>query len=109
MEESERLAIAAHLHVVMRRKMGRVTDTEWMAGNQAYAMAMVALALAHANEKADEEMSRLAHRLEQSWTGENPGSKTLSTEAVTSTSESFVTSRAAEMLRTSARYIGGLR
>ena len=37
MEDSERLAIAAHLHVVLRRKTGRVTDTEWMAGNQLYA------------------------------------------------------------------------
>ena len=109
MEESERLAIAAHLHVVMRRKMGRVTDTEWMAGNQAYAMAMVALAQAHANEKADEELARLAQRLAQSWTGESPHSKAHATQAPTSTSESSVTNRAAEMLRTSARYIGGLR
>ena len=33
MPESDRLAIAAHLHVLLRRKTGRVTDTEWMAAN----------------------------------------------------------------------------
>lgn len=30
---SEKIAIAAHLHVLLRRKTGRVTDTEWMASN----------------------------------------------------------------------------
>ncbi|MDB5939434.1 MAG: hypothetical protein JWP77_1798, partial [Polaromonas sp.] len=29
MSSNEKLAIAAHLHVLMRRKTGRVTDTEW--------------------------------------------------------------------------------
>ena len=30
MLDSDKLAIAAHLHVAMRRKLGRVTDVEWM-------------------------------------------------------------------------------
>ena len=38
---SEALAIAAHLHVLLRRKTGRVTDTEWMAANPEYARAIV--------------------------------------------------------------------
>ena len=33
MNHSEKLAIAAHLPVMLRRKTGRVTDTEWMASN----------------------------------------------------------------------------
>ncbi len=33
MLNSEKIAIAAHLHVLLRRKTGRVTDTEWMASN----------------------------------------------------------------------------
>lgn len=37
MNHSEKLAIAAHLHVLLRRKTGRVTDTEWMASNGSYA------------------------------------------------------------------------
>jgi len=36
-QESSRLAIAAHIHVLIRRKLGRVTDTEWMARNLDYA------------------------------------------------------------------------
>lgn len=40
-QESARLAVAAHLHVLMRRKLGRVTDTEWMACNLEYATEMI--------------------------------------------------------------------
>ncbi len=41
-------AIAAHLHVLLRRKTGRVTDTEWMATNADYAREIVR----HSREKA---------------------------------------------------------
>ena len=41
---SEKLAIAAHLHVLLRRKTGRVTDTEWMAHNAEYATEIVRFA-----------------------------------------------------------------
>lgn len=44
-------AIAAHLHVLLRRKTGRVTDTEWMATNADYAREIVR----HAREKAGSE------------------------------------------------------
>lgn len=37
MLEDQKLAIAAHLHVLLRRKTGRVTDMEWMATNAEYA------------------------------------------------------------------------
>jgi len=40
-QESARLAVAAHLHVLMRRKLGRVTDTEWMANNLEYATEVI--------------------------------------------------------------------
>jgi hypothetical protein len=45
---AEAFAIAAHLHVLLRRKTGRVTDTEWMATNADYAREIVR----HAREKA---------------------------------------------------------
>ena len=38
---SELFAIAAHLHVLLRRKTGRVTDTEWMVVNAEYAREVV--------------------------------------------------------------------
>ena len=106
MEDSERVAIAAHLHVVLRRKTGRVTDTEWMACNQPYGQAMVAFALEHARDKQDEELERLALRLQASWSDDKP----LHASAIKAAqSDSSVTTKAAEILRTSARYIGGLR
>jgi len=42
--DSEKLAVAAHLHVVMRRKMGRVTDVEWLVRNADYAREIIRLA-----------------------------------------------------------------
>ena len=41
MPSSEKIAIAAHLHVLLRRKTGRVTDTEWLATNADYAAEIV--------------------------------------------------------------------
>jgi hypothetical protein len=58
LSESERIALAARLHVALRRKHGRVTDTEWMAVNAEYATEMVRFARAHAAET-------IALRLEQ--------------------------------------------
>jgi hypothetical protein len=46
MLQSEKLAIAAHLHVVMRRKTGRVTDVEWLVRSPDYAREIIGLALA---------------------------------------------------------------
>jgi len=42
--ESEKMAVAAHLHVLMRRKMGRVTDVEWLVRNADYAQEIIRLA-----------------------------------------------------------------
>lgn len=41
---NERLALAAHLHVQMRRHTGRITDTEWMMSNADYAREIIRLA-----------------------------------------------------------------
>ena len=59
MNESQRLAIAAHLHVLLRRKLGRVTDTEWMACNLEYGRAIVRLC----REQDDAELAEA--RIEQ--------------------------------------------
>ena len=50
MSDSDKLAIAAHLHVLLRRKTGRVTDTEWMAANADYAQEIVRFARQRATE-----------------------------------------------------------
>ncbi|MGJ7545818.1 hypothetical protein [Variovorax sp. LT1R16] len=63
MTENERIAIAARLHVALRRKTGRVTDTEWMAVNADYAVEVVRFAHAHAAEQNDAELAAIADRL----------------------------------------------
>lgn len=65
MLESEKLAIAAHLHVLLRRKTGRVTDTEWMACNADYAREIVRFARQRAAEDPAPELAEWADKLER--------------------------------------------
>jgi len=65
MHESDRLAIAAHLHVLLRRRTGRVTDTEWMAANADYALEIVRFARERAREDNVPELVEWADRLER--------------------------------------------
>lgn len=62
---SEKLAIAAHLHVLLRRKTGRVTDTEWMAENLEYAREVVRFSRAKALEDGHAELAEWAAKLER--------------------------------------------
>jgi len=64
MLNSEKLAIAAHLHVLLRRKSGRVTDTEWMASNAEYATEIVCFARAKAQEDGHADLAEWAGKLE---------------------------------------------
>ena len=43
MADMDKLAVAAHLHVLLRRRLNRVTDVEWMARNRDYALEVVRL------------------------------------------------------------------
>ena|SRR5438105_2735119 len=62
---SQKVAIAAHLHVLLRRKTGRVTDTEWMASNLDYATEIVRFARAKAAEEGHADLDEWAGKLEQ--------------------------------------------
>lgn len=64
MLSSEKIAVAAHLHVLLRRITGRVTDTEWMASNLEYAAAMAKFAHASAVEENRPELAEWATKLE---------------------------------------------
>lgn len=64
MLQNDALATAAHLHVLLRRKTGRVTDTEWLAGNTEYAQAIVRFAREKARDDGHTELLPLADRLE---------------------------------------------
>jgi hypothetical protein len=62
---SQRIAVAAHMHVLLRRKTGRVTDTEWMAENLDYALEIVRFARARAAEDRVPELHEWADKLER--------------------------------------------
>lgn len=64
MSSSENLAVAAHLHVLLRRKTGRVTDTEWMATDRAYAAEIVRFARAKALENSEPDLAAWADKLQ---------------------------------------------
>ncbi len=72
MQDSDKLAIAAHLHVLLRRKTGRVTDTEWMAANAEYAMEIVRFARQHALADGVPELAEWADRLDRAMHGPAP-------------------------------------
>lgn len=65
MLDSEKLAIAAHLHVLLRRKAGRITDTEWLATNTAYATEIIRFTRHKAAEDGHIDLAEWADKLEQ--------------------------------------------
>lgn len=111
MLESEKLAIAAHLHVLLRRKTGRVTDTEWMASNAEYASEVVRFARASALEDGHPDLAEWADKLEAALTlGERSRRKAGSMALV----ETLGTSVGAAVAATAAeddaqRYVRGIR
>ena len=64
MATSETVAICAHMHVQLRRRTGRVTDTEWMASNAQYALEIVRFAREKALAEGHDDLLPLADRLE---------------------------------------------
>lgn len=102
MSQNEAFSAAAHLHVMLRRKTGRVTDTEWMVNNADYALAMVHFARERARSEGLVELLPLADRLESLVSpprSENP------TRALPSAGGAAV-ERLSDI---SSRYIGRLR
>jgi hypothetical protein len=61
---SELFAIAAHLHVQLRRKTGRVIDTEWLATNAEYARAIVRFTRERAAAEGHADLLPWADKLE---------------------------------------------
>ncbi len=62
--ESDLMALAAHLHVQLRRRTGRVTDVEWLVSNAEYAQVIVHLAKASALTEGAPELGVWAARFE---------------------------------------------
>lgn len=105
MANSERIAAAAHLHVALRRKAGRVTDTDWMAVNDVYAQAMVRLAHEKAQELHDPSLAELASRLDALLQAESTTKAAPLVQRVSQGLRRGSTAQEEEPLR----YVGGLR
>lgn len=95
---SQKIAIAAHLHVLLRRKTGRVTDTEWMATNLEYATEIIRFARAKAVEEKAPELDEWAGKLEQAVLQVEPAKVPLA---------QLIPQRTAEP--DGPRYVGGIR
>lgn len=98
-----RMAIAAHLHVLLRRKTARVTDIEWMAANAEYAEAIVRFArqrgLADGAPELVEWADKLAHAM---GAGAAPAQQPQHLQPA-------LVSRPARAEPVGVRYVGGLR
>jgi hypothetical protein len=64
MTSNDVFALAAHMHVLLRRKTGRVTDTEWMTTNADYAREIVRFTREKAAGDAHADLLALADKLE---------------------------------------------
>lgn len=100
---SQKIAIAAHLHVLLRRKTGRVTDTEWMVSNLEYAAEIVRFARARAAEEGHAELDEWAERLEKAVMQPEAAPKV----PLAQTAAQLLQERAKEA--EGPRYVGGIR
>ena len=107
MSQNEAFAAAAHLHVLLRRKTGRVTDTEWMVSNTDYARAIVRFAREKASSDGMVELLPLADRLESLVAP--PIAVPPRSETRTPPSASADGAMSSHTTDISARYIGRLR
>ncbi|WP_201449993.1 hypothetical protein [Hydrogenophaga sp. PBL-H3] len=64
MTSNDVFAMAAHLHVLLRRKTGRVTDTEWLTSNADYAREIVRFTREKATADEHADLRALADKLE---------------------------------------------
>lgn len=74
MLENEKLAIAAHLYVLLRRATGRVTDVQWLLRDRVYASEIIQLALAQPGQA---DLQRWARRFEVAMGLAEPGAAPL--------------------------------
>jgi hypothetical protein len=72
--DNEKFAIAAHLSVILRRKIGRAIDTLWMIQNSEYAQEVLRIA----RDNADADIVRLIDRFESLMTSAGAASAPVS-------------------------------
>lgn len=107
MRNSEKIAIAAHLHVLLRRKTGRVTDTEWMATDTAYATEIVRFARENASKAGHGDLAEWADKLEAAVLNKAPAARSTVAPAPQTSNDPPRTSAAEESAP--SRYVWGIR
>jgi hypothetical protein len=106
MQDSQKIAIAAHLHVLLRRKTGRVTDTEWMASNAAYATEIVRFCRASALQDGHTDLAEWADKLEEAVLGTNRVDRRAAAPVA---SPAASPPQASGVAATALRYVRGIR
>jgi hypothetical protein len=109
MSEPDKLAIAAHLHVLLRRKTGRVTDTEWMAANADYAQEIVRFARQRAQDDNIPELIEWANRLDTAIHAPAPPAPRRPWLDVSTQGAPQRTAQSSEPALDGPRYVGGIR
>ena len=110
MPDADKLAIAAHLHVLLRRKTGRVTDTEWMAVNPEYAFEIVRFARQRAQDDNVPELAEWANRLDEAMlAGAAHAARRPLLDVATQAMRQHVTARPPAPPPEMPRYVGGIR
>ncbi len=108
MLEMECFAIAARLHVVMRRAVGRVTDVDWMVRNRDYAREVIRVARLH----ADADLLALADKFESALAQMDtpvPSARRATTTVAEARERSPVMPPATHVMPAVPRYVGRLR
>jgi hypothetical protein len=115
MLNSQKIAIAAHLHVLLRRKTGRVTDTEWMAKDTAYAKEVIRFARASALQDGHADLAEWAAKLEAAVLGTPaataPAAAPRAASAAAAAAPEYSDSQPAPLgvTGTALRYVRGIR
>lgn len=96
MSMSEKMALAARLHILLLHKTGRVTDTEWMIRNREYAEEIIRYSTEYASKENHDDLAELAEKLEAAMFSTHPAyEKTMGSHYPIGSKP--------------ARYIGGIR
>lgn len=98
MPSNEKIAIAAHLHVLLRRKTGRVTDTEWLATNLEYAAEIARFARAKAIEDGHTDLKVWADKLDEIMAVAEPKLKVPLVDRLTKSQPNFSREQRVQML-----------
>lgn len=106
---SELFAIAAHLHVLLRRRTGRVTDTEWLATNAEYARAIVRFTREKAAAEGHEDLLPWADKLEAAIVGMGAAPRKTLLDVAAEALRAAPTTSVPQPAGDDHKYVGGLR